>query len=204
MSDGVTLSVIVPTSGRRTLPKALAAVSAQLRPGDEILVSCNRDMDYGARARNDLMARAKGTHLLFLDDDDEYVPGALDAFRSWAAANPGRIGIFREQLVDGTLHWKTPDFRIGNVGTVIFCVPNVPDQLGVWDIYGDDWAPTDWVFISATAEQMGEPVFVDQVVARQRPWPEFASLSARLRFTLRPRSRLQQLRGGRSSATPRP
>jgi glycosyltransferase involved in cell wall biosynthesis len=199
-TGSVTFSVIVPTSGRRTLPGALASVAPQLRPGDEILVQCNRDHDYGAKARNDLMARSHGPHLLFLDDDDEYLPTALDAFRSWAEANPGRIGIFRERLVDGTLHWKTRDFRIGNVGTVIFCVPNIPEKLGVWGIYGDDWAPTDWVFVSATAEKMGDPIFVDKVIARQRPRGEFATPLDRLRFALQPRMRLKKLAARRASA----
>lgn len=194
-SSRVTFSVVVPTVARPTLAGALASVSSQLEPGDEVLVLCNRDLDLGAKARNDLMARARGTHLLFLDDDDEYVPGALATMRHWAAEHPGRIGIFRERLVDGSLHWKTPELRIGNVGTVLFVVPNVPEQLGVWDIYGDDWAPTDWVFISATAEKMGDPIFVDEVVALQRPRGQFATPLDRLRFKMRLRTRLKQVLG---------
>jgi hypothetical protein len=194
-SARVTFSVIVPTVARPTLAGALASVSSQLEPGDEVLVRCNRDGDLGARARNELMARASGSHLLFLDDDDEYVPGALSTMRRWAAEHPDRIGIFRERLVDGSLHWTTPEFRIGNVGTVLFVVPNRPEKLGVWDIYGDDWAPTDWVFISATAEKMGDPMFVDEVVALQRPRGAFATPLDRLRFKLRLRVRLKHALG---------
>lgn len=189
--------MIVPTVARATLAGALASVSSQLEPGDELLVLCNRDLDLGAKARNDLMARARGTHLLFLDDDDEYLPGALATMRRWADDHRDRIGIFRERLVDGSLHWKTPELKIGNVGTVLFVVPNIPEKLGVWDIYGDDWAPTDWVFISATAEKMGEPAFVDEVVALQRPRGDFATPLDRLRFKLRLRSRLRQALGSR-------
>jgi hypothetical protein len=191
----VTFSVIVPTVARPTLAGALASVSSQLEPGDEVLVLCNRDLDLGAKARNSLMARAQGTHLIFLDDDDEYVPGALATMRRWAAEHPGRIGIFRERLVDGSLLWKAPEFRIGNVGTVLYVVPNVPEKLGVWDIYGDDWAPGDWVFISATAEKMGDPVFVDEVTAVQRPGGTFETPLDRLRYKLRLRVRLKQALG---------
>jgi hypothetical protein len=194
-SSPVTFSVIVPTVARPSLVGALASVSSQLEPGDEVLVLCNRDLDLGAKARNDLMARAKGSHLLFLDDDDEYLPGALARMRHWAAEHPRRIGIFRERLVDGSLHWKTPDFRIGNVGTVLFVVPNIPEQVGVWGIYGDDWAPTDWVFVSATAEKMGDPIFVDEVVALQRPRGTFATPLDRIRFKLRLRTRVKQALG---------
>jgi glycosyltransferase involved in cell wall biosynthesis len=177
-----TFTVIVPTAGRSTLGDALASAASQLQPGDEIIAICNRDLDLGAKARNNAMARAQGTHLLFLDDDDEYLPGAFDKFRAFAIEHPTSIGIFRERLVDGSLHWGKPEFRIGNVGTVLFVVPNVPEQLGVWDAYHGEWAPTDWVFISATAERMGDPVFVDEVVAVQRPGGTFATSLDRLRY----------------------
>lgn len=197
-----TFTVIVPTAGRPTLSDALASAASQLRPGDEIIAICNRDLDLGAKARNNAMARAQGTHLLFLDDDDEYLPGALDKFRRFAAENPGRIGIFRERLVDGSLHWGVPEFRIGNLGTVLFVVPNIPEKLGVWDHYNGDWAPTDWVFVSATAERMGEPIFVDEVVALQRPRGPFATPLDRLRFRLKLGSRVRAvLRLGRSVST---
>jgi glycosyltransferase involved in cell wall biosynthesis len=186
-----TFTVVVPSAGRSTLGAALASVTDQLRPGDEVIVICNHDRDLGAKARNNAIGRAQGTHLVFLDDDDEYLPGALDAFRAFAAENPGRIGIFRERLHDGSLIWADPEFRIGNVGSMLFVVPNVPEQLGAWDRYNGEWAPGDWVFIAATAERMGEPIFVDTVVAVQRPGGTFASPLARLRYRLKLGQRLR-------------
>jgi glycosyltransferase involved in cell wall biosynthesis len=190
-----TLTVIVPTSGRQTLNRALASAAKQLEPGDEIIVICNRDYDFGAKARNDAMTRARGTHMLFLDDDDEYLPGALERVRRFAAEHPGRIGIFREELANGALHWEKPEFRIGNVGTVLFCVPNVQEKLGIWDKLGEEWRPTDWVFISKTAELMGDPIMVDEVIVRQRPGGNFATPLDRLRYRLRIRTRIRRLLG---------
>lgn len=200
-ADHPTFTVIVPTAGRTTLGDSLASAASQLLPGDEIIAICNRDLDLGAKARNNAMARAEGTHLLFLDDDDEYLPGALAHFRAFAAEHPGRIGIFRERLMDGSLYWDKPEFRIGNVGTVLFVVPNIPEKLGVWGRYHGDWAPADWVFVSETAEMMGDPVFVDAVVAVQRPGGTFASRVDKLRYRLklgvRARATLKAIRSTR-------
>jgi glycosyltransferase involved in cell wall biosynthesis len=189
-----TISVIVPTAGKATLPRTLESIAPQLRPGDEILVVCNRDMDFGAKARNEAMPRAKGTHLAFLDDDDEFKSDALEKMRHFAAANPGRIGIFREELADLSLHWKEPVLRIGNVGTVLFFVPNMPDKLGVWAPYEGDWRPCDWMFISSTVERMGEPIFVDEVTVRQRPGGTFATPLDALRYRLKIRTRFRMAR----------
>lgn len=184
--------MIVPTSGRTTLGASLASAAHQLEPGDELIVLRNRDYDFGTKARNDGMARAKGTHLLFLDDDDEYMAGALEKMRRFAADNPERIGIFREELASGALHWGSPEFALGNVGSVLFCVPNLPEKLGIWDKLGDDWRPSDWVFISQTAELMGDPLFVDEVVVRQRPGGTFATPLDRIRYRLRARTRVRK------------
>jgi glycosyltransferase involved in cell wall biosynthesis len=193
-----TFTVVVPTVGRATLAGALASVASQLRPGDEIIAICNHDRDLGTKARNNAIARAEGTHLIFLDDDDEYLPGALEKFRAFAAKYPGRVGIFRERLVDGSLQWRTPELKLGNVGSMLFVVPNIPERLGVWDHLDGEWAPSDWVFVSTTAEKMGEPIFVDEIVAVQRPSGTFASPLDRLRYRLKLGQRLRAaLRPGR-------
>jgi glycosyltransferase involved in cell wall biosynthesis len=184
-----TFSVIVPTVGRTTLMLALQSVAAQLEPGDELIVVANDDGDQGDAARNGAMARALGSHLLFLDDDDAYVPGALATIRRFAAENPGRIGIFRMELWNGSLVWTEPVLRYGNVGGPMFVVPNVPGKLGRW--YQPNRA-NDWSFIEETVSLQGEPIFREEVVARIRFNGPFASRLDELRFRLRPRTRLRK------------
>ena len=169
MDDRVTLSVIVPTRGRGSLASTLASVAEQLDPGDELLVLCNDDDDFGNSARQSLLERARGTHVVFMDDDDQYARGAFDAMRRFARDHPGRVGIFRMRFLDGRLLWSEPLLRRTNVSTQMFCVPNVPERLGSWTAAAAEGASrpyvADFEFISQTVELQGEPLFREEVVA---------------------------------------
>jgi glycosyltransferase involved in cell wall biosynthesis len=166
--SAVTFSVLVPTRGRRrSLRATLASITEQFEPGDEIIIRCSRDQDFGHSARQSMMERAKGTHLLFMDDDDQFARGALATMRAFAREHPGRIGIFRMQYLDGSVLWTEPVLRLRNVGTPMLCVPNVPGKLGRWE------SPAypriaDYEFIRGTAELQGEPIFREEVVAHIR------------------------------------
>jgi Glycosyl transferase family 2 len=166
-----TFSVVIPTSGRRTAIRALASVVPQLEDGDEVLLIRSDAGDWGDSARNSAMERARGTHLLFLDDDDVHTPRALAIIRDFAREHPGRIGIFRmryEQPLHkyGQIRWTDPELRWANVGTPMFVVPNLEGKLGRWDSAG---YTGDWDFIRETVSLQGEPIFRNEVVARLQP-----------------------------------
>lgn len=185
-----TFSVIVPTAGRATLSAALGSVAPQLEPGDELLVLCNRDRDFGNRARNDLISRARGTHLVFVDDDDEMLPGALARVRRWAEANPARVGIFK-QVFD--LQPSLPRVReLWDTGSPCYVVPNLPGKLGRFipppEEPKERWA--DVMFIRTTCELQGEPVFVEEAISIFRPEK---SRLRRLRWKIALRTRLRRL-----------
>jgi glycosyltransferase involved in cell wall biosynthesis len=174
MSDRVTLSVVVPTRGRRSLAGTLASIAEQLEPGDELLVLCSDDGDFGNAARQSMLERARGTHVVFMDDDDQYARGAFDIMRRFAREHPGRVGIFRMRYLDGRLLWREPVVRRTNVSTQMFCVPNVPGRLGSWTAgAGQATAPrpegardvADYEFLAQTVALQGEPVFREEVVA---------------------------------------
>jgi glycosyltransferase involved in cell wall biosynthesis len=196
----VTFSVIVPTRGRRSLAATLDSVAEQLQPGDELLVRCSNDEDFGHSARQSLVERAAGTHLVFIDDDDQFARGALATMRAFAGEQPDRIAIFRMRYLDGRLLWTEPVLRRSNVSTQMFCVPNVPEKLGRWETR--EYA-ADWRFISTTAKLQGEPIFREEVVAHirsdRRPVPRvmkrIAALLAEARYRLAPRTRLLRLFG---------
>jgi glycosyltransferase involved in cell wall biosynthesis len=146
------LSVIVPTTGRASLARALQSLADQpLAPEDEVLVvgegdpvaatvarfgytwiACPPGHNFGCDERTLGIARATGTHLVFLDDDDAFLPGAFAAIRAAVAAAPGRPVMFRMIAPGGRVLWTDPVVRIGNHGTPQFVPPNDPARLGQW------------------------------------------------------------------------
>jgi glycosyltransferase involved in cell wall biosynthesis len=198
----VTFSILVPTSGRRSVAATLASITEQVEPGDEVIVRCSRDNDFGHSARQSMMERAKGTHLLFMDDDDQFARGAIATMRAFARDNPGRIGIFRMRYLDGRVLWTEPVLRMRNVGTPMLCVPNVPGKLGRWESPAYPRV-ADWEFIRATAELQGEPIFREEVVAHIRSDRRPAARAvkrvttplAELRYRAAPRTRLKRALG---------
>lgn len=194
-----TLSIIVPTRGRKTLERTLRSISGQLQPGDEVIVLRDETGDSGDSARMSGMERARGSHLAFMDDDDVYRPGALEMMRRFARDHPGRIGIFKMQHPVGTTHWRDgePVLRYANVSTQNFLIPNLPGRLGRWTdrpprpgggVYDGDYA-----FIARTVELQGEPLFVDEVTVLARPVRNPLRLVwIRLRYRTRLRSRLDR------------
>ena len=198
MND-VTFSVIVPTRGRRTILPALESITEQLEPGDEVLVRCSHDEDFGNTARQSMIERAKGTHLLFMDDDDQFARGALATMRSFAREHPGRIGIFRMRYLDGRVLWTEPVLRLRNVSSQMLCVPNVPGKLGRWESPEYERV-ADYEFVRATAELQGEPILREETVAHirsdRRPLPRalkrVTTPLAELRYRVSLRTRLRR------------
>jgi glycosyltransferase involved in cell wall biosynthesis len=191
----VTFSVIVPTSGRATLRHALDSIASQLEPGDEIIVVCNQDGDFGNAARNSGIERARGSHLVFLDDDDEYLPGAFSRMRKAAAEHPDRVILFPQHR---EVYGDTPPSTVGSV------FPNVPGKVGRFEppdpalirplrpgetteYLTTRWG--DWEFKRSTLELLGEePVHVPVPTYVLRPEK---NAWRRLRFRLKVRSRLR-------------
>lgn len=208
-------SVIVPTAGRRTLRYTLESISPQLQPGDELIVVCNRDGDFGNRARNSGIERARGTHIVFLDDDDEWTPDALARMRRFADQHPDRVGIFRFRSEYGEM----PDREhLRATGSPNYVVPNVEGKVGRFlpaDLTDPECRPLrpgetpeylaqrfgDFEFIRSTLELRGdEPVWVPEVTTILRA--ERNPLR-RLRYRLRLGKRLRQARGLAATALPR-
>ena len=189
-----TFTVIVPTSGRPTLAAALASVSDQLEPGDELILVCSNDGDFGNAARNAALERARGSHLVFLDDDDEYLPGGFATMRGMADKHPGRLLVFLKR-------WEVYGDAYGAVTAAVF--PNLPGKLGRFAPADDsimrDLRPGETVeqlrqrrgdmeFVRTTLElQGGELLHIPQAVYVVRPEK---SRWRRFRFRLDLRRRL--------------
>ena len=192
-----TFSVIVPTTGRPSLVDTLASIASQIQPGDEIIVVCNALGDEGNQARGNWAReqgaqRAHGSHLLFCDDDDVFLPGAFEIIREFARQNPGRIGLFRRRFSAAVqLQWQWPRLAFGGLQAMSFCIPNVPGKVGHWIPVPGNWS--DIFVIQEAARQQGtEPIFCDAVIGHARPEK---NVLRRIRYAIRLRTRLRRLRG---------
>ncbi|MHC4698486.1 MAG: glycosyltransferase family A protein [Planctomycetota bacterium] len=86
---------------------------------------------YGNAQRNHAIGWARTDYLMFLDDDDHLLPGALNAVR--------REGVHGVPLMFKMVHaargctlWEEPVVREANVGGAMFCVPNIPGRVAQW------------------------------------------------------------------------
>lgn len=188
------LSIIVATTGRASLPKTLASIRSQrLLDGDEILLVHDGEAgapaviawnqarlpgqmlilangphrDWGAAARTAGQVRARGSHLLWQDDDDVYLPGAFDVIRREIVLTPEEILLFRLAYPSGRLLWKIPVIQCRNVSTQMYVIPRSA-RLGQWGSHYQG----DFEFIETTvAANPGRPIrFVDKpTVMYSRP-----------------------------------
>lgn len=169
-----TLTVIIPTIGRTTLPRTLESIDTQdTTPGDQTLVIFDDPPhdDWGAWARTQGMRKARGDFLLFMDDDDEYLPGAFDAVRASVRRAPDRAHIFRMVRAHpfGDVIWTRKNLaRPGQVSTQMIVVPNDRNRMGTWTNRYEG----DFDFLTSTLALLGsEPVWCDAVIAKQYPHP---------------------------------
>jgi len=189
------LSIIIPTCGRHRLVKALnSLVQHGARPTDEVIVVGDGSQPVaqkivsefpktlsilyfehgptrmvGAAQRNFAITKATGTHLAFIDDDDEYVDGGINEIRMAITGHPRKVLIFKEQSkvkrhIWGVV-WKDRKVEMGNVGTQGVIVPNVAGKIGHWP----NRICSDYHFIRATLnlypERDGAVIWVDRIIA---------------------------------------
>lgn len=162
---GPTFSIIIPTTGRPTLARAVASIqNAGLAPGDEVLIEADQTEDFGATPRNRGMEKARGDWLLFLDDDDTYLPGVFGQVRLILETGPPRPHLFRihHSQTPGGILWKEKEIRFGNVSTQMLVVPNTPSKLGRWS----PQRGSDYSFLTSTLNHYPEgPVWREEIIA---------------------------------------
>jgi len=189
--EDVRLSIVVATAGRPTLDRALASATRQMVPGDELVVVFDDSGDAGDTPRNRVLGSLRGTHVTFLDDDDVYRPGALEAIRRFARANPGRVGIFRINRGEYGTVWQEDARELAHTATAMYVVPNVPGRVGRFG-RAPGLPPGrvgDLRFIVETVALQGDPVWCEDVT--QEINPERSRLK-RLRYRLMLRTRLRR------------
>lgn len=88
--------------------------------------------DWGHSQSNHGISIAQGDWLVFQDDDDEFLPGALAAIRRTIAQLPSpRPLLFRFRARWGQLIWAAVgDLRPGRIGGHCLVIPRIPEMTG--------------------------------------------------------------------------
>lgn len=172
----ISFTIAVPTIGRPTLRRTLDSIlAAGIQNGDQVhVVGDGHQPDaraivseytgklpviysdpplksfWGHPQRNFVYRQATTTHLATIDDDDVYVPGALEIVRKAVEEDPEKLFMFRMESKTSRLKWKIlwafQAIRVGNIGTPMFVVPNVKTHLGTFG----DWYGGDFDFVKST------------------------------------------------------
>lgn len=197
------LSFIVPTVGRPTLTPLIETLKKEIGPEDEVFVVGDgrclfarfvsdlgdpRFRYYelpggrsGNPARDSAIALATGEFLMFVDDDDSYMPGAIkNIVRPALLLAPTRPHVFR---VAG-LRLGAPPFE-DTIPGATFIPPNDKQKLGVWDdTTGSD--NSERRFIRSTLKFYPDgPVLHDDAIYLIRPYTGMGALHAQLESQLR-------------------
>jgi glycosyltransferase involved in cell wall biosynthesis len=175
-----TICVITPTIGRSTLRRTLESGVLDkddlweiITDGPDVYKSAKTEIldlltvrsdlhctttfkstkDYGNKLRDMIMAITGKDYFIFLDDDDIFVPGAIDIIKCETAQHYPKPIIFKMINGNGEILWKNREVTPGNVGGSMFCCPNTPGKLGKWA--NGAGHRSDFEFIRGTLEKYG-------------------------------------------------
>jgi glycosyltransferase involved in cell wall biosynthesis len=170
-----------------------------------MITVCTNDNDWGNRARQLAQDKATGDYLVYVDDDDVFLDGALATMRAWVESNPGCIGIFQRKSdafpAQPHAHRLTP----GMVCPQNFLIPNRPGLVARWGEQSQDplkdaeivqrvgrhWS--DVYMVTETAELQGaDVIFTDIATGYARP---IENPVIRLRYRLNLGRKLRTFRG---------
>jgi glycosyltransferase involved in cell wall biosynthesis len=174
------ITVVIPTLNRSTLERTVQSAEG----ADEVIVvgdravpaagqirlqECPRSAHREGRAaelRNAGMRRATGDWIAFMDDDDAFTPGAIDAIRKAVSGKPPALYLFRMIIGGYGMLWSSPVLEINNVGTPMIVCPS------------HDWRPwptggypcEDYGFADLNKDAWpGGVVFREEIIAHVRP-----------------------------------
>lgn len=193
------LCVITPTCARRSLSATIASVVDQLEDCDTMIVvgddhlpaaremvadfqpanlfyveGWHAESTFGNHQRDVglMLAVGRSSHVMFLDDDDVCVHGALDRVRECVNLSSTAAHIFKATWGPGhhwhgTL-WAEPVVREQNFGTCQLVLPNRPFTRK-WMDSNDRGTVSDYAWMSAAIGECDGVCWHDDLIAVVRP-----------------------------------
>jgi hypothetical protein len=130
------------------------SAEAQNRWGEFIYLETNERLNRHGNPQRDIAMRKRypADRYIFLDDDDVFLPGALDLIRDADKEAGSKAIMFKVRYPHptrpgGRLLWETKDLTAGNVGGSMFSPPRDDSSTAYWD---SQWAKayiSDFFFI---------------------------------------------------------
>jgi hypothetical protein len=148
---------------QKSMSEAHAVMRSIFRPA-ELYSEIPAIRNYGNPQRNLALKETQADLIMFVDDDDEVEPGAIDAVRRAAMESPGRPLMFRMYHLDRVI-WGDPAVRNGNVSGQMFVVPNVKGKLGRWS--GKYSADFDFITSTLALHPPDTLVWRPEIIVRQ-------------------------------------
>lgn len=128
----VVADVDSPEEGAMVQEMLERAVWGGLSTGGKLIAPAVKLGFWGHAARNMAMREAGGTHVVTIDDDDVYEPGAIDVIRAYCETAPDAMHVWRMVTRSGGVVWTDDQIRQGNIGTPMMAVPR--EKAGVWGL----------------------------------------------------------------------
>jgi len=174
-------NVVIATAGRPSLQTMVHSIAPQLSEHDYLtilwdcqaidlqinskcqVIHCRNEEPlgyWGHGSRNKWIPELPGDYMLNGDDDDVYLPGAIDRMRE--VCTEEKLYVFKFEHA-GTVVPMYKEVKIGNIGTSCGVYPNIPNMPQWAPFYGGDGK-----FYEDLAKTL--PVeFVDHIIYKVSP-----------------------------------
>jgi glycosyltransferase involved in cell wall biosynthesis len=142
--------VIVVSDGKQPIAKAVCQIIRPQVPFRLRFLKGPKTNMVGSAQRNLGMKKAKGDWLLFMDDDDIYVPDAFIHIRQALKGRKPHIFRMLNCHNNREILWRKKRLVLANIGTPMLCIPNDADFIGPW---WPDKRAADFDFIRALVKR---------------------------------------------------
>lgn len=121
---------------------------------------------YGHPQRNYGIKIANGDWLAWMQDDDVWLPGAVEAIMQSISTGNSTPRLFRTHTWQAGIVWKRQELVVGNIDADCIVTPNMPGKVAEWTNRYEG----DFDFILNTCKRWGMNVRWEEfVIARGRP-----------------------------------